>query len=125
MDTKCISKQVKSLDLVVKAISTLPSRSHRGRQNICPLYICGQGIFRIRLHLQRQVERKRKREIMSLVFAINGQRFELELSSVDPSTTLLEFLRYQTTCKSVKLSCGEGDCFFFFILSSSSLWFFV
>uniref|UniRef100_A0A1J3G0L1 Indole-3-acetaldehyde oxidase n=1 Tax=Noccaea caerulescens TaxID=107243 RepID=A0A1J3G0L1_NOCCA len=47
---------------------------------------------------------------MSLVFAINGQRFELELSSVDPSTTLLEFLRYQTTFKSVKLSCGEGGC---------------
>ncbi|KAF3547551.1 hypothetical protein DY000_02007407 [Brassica cretica] len=47
---------------------------------------------------------------MSLVFAINGQRFELELSSVDPSTTLLEFLRYQTPFKSVKLSCGEGGC---------------
>lgn len=60
--------------------------------------------------LQTQIERKRKREIMSLVFAINGQRFELELSSVDPSTTLLEFLRYQTSFKSVKLSCGEGGC---------------
>ncbi|KAJ0241639.1 Indole-3-acetaldehyde oxidase [Hirschfeldia incana] len=47
---------------------------------------------------------------MSLVFAINGQRFELDLSSVDPSTTLLEFLRYQTPFKSVKLSCGEGGC---------------
>ncbi|KAF8113609.1 hypothetical protein N665_0047s0017 [Sinapis alba] len=47
---------------------------------------------------------------MSLVFAINGQRFELGLSSVDPSTTLLEFLRYQTPFKSVKLSCGEGGC---------------
>ncbi|KFK33854.1 hypothetical protein AALP_AA5G068800 [Arabis alpina] len=47
---------------------------------------------------------------MSLVFAINGQRFELELSSVDPSTTLLEFLRYKTSFKSVKLSCGEGGC---------------
>ena len=64
--------------------------------------------------LQTQIERKRKREIMSLVFAINGQRFELELSSVDPSTTLLEFLRYQTSFKSVKLSCGEGDCFVFY-----------
>ncbi|KAL1193715.1 Indole-3-acetaldehyde oxidase [Cardamine amara subsp. amara] len=47
---------------------------------------------------------------MSLVFAINGQRFELELSSIDPSTTLLEFLRYETSFKSVKLSCGEGGC---------------
>ncbi|XP_010503045.1 PREDICTED: indole-3-acetaldehyde oxidase-like isoform X5 [Camelina sativa] len=47
---------------------------------------------------------------MSLVFAINGQRFDLELSSVDPSTTLLEFLRYQTPFKSVKFSCGEGGC---------------
>ncbi|WZZ45091.1 hypothetical protein YC2023_041350 [Brassica napus] len=37
-------------------------------------------------------------------------RFELSLSSVDPSTTLLEFLRYQSPFKSVKLSCGEGGC---------------
>ncbi|XP_022731818.1 indole-3-acetaldehyde oxidase-like [Durio zibethinus] len=44
----------------------------------------------------------------SLVFAVNGQRFEL--SNVDPSTTLLEFLRSQTPFKSVKLSCGEGGC---------------
>ncbi|KAJ4833862.1 aryl-alcohol oxidase 2 [Turnera subulata] len=44
----------------------------------------------------------------NLVFAVNGQRFEL--SSVEPSTTLLEFLRTQTTFKSVKLSCGEGGC---------------
>ncbi|XVE59718.1 hypothetical protein DITRI_Ditri05aG0068800 [Diplodiscus trichospermus] len=44
----------------------------------------------------------------SLVFAVNDQRFEL--SNVDPSTTLLEFLRSQTPFKSVKLSCGEGGC---------------
>ncbi|XP_017982888.1 PREDICTED: indole-3-acetaldehyde oxidase [Theobroma cacao] len=44
----------------------------------------------------------------SLVFAVNRQRFEL--SDVDPSTTLLEFLRYQTPFKSVKLGCGEGGC---------------
>ncbi|XP_028790413.1 abscisic-aldehyde oxidase-like, partial [Neltuma alba] len=44
----------------------------------------------------------------SLVFAVNGERFEL--SSVDPSTTLLEFLRTQTPFKSVKLGCGEGGC---------------
>ncbi|XP_065866010.1 indole-3-acetaldehyde oxidase-like [Euphorbia lathyris] len=44
----------------------------------------------------------------SLVFAVNGERFEL--CSVDPSTTLLEFLRTQTSVKSVKLSCGEGGC---------------
>ncbi|XVE59719.1 hypothetical protein DITRI_Ditri05aG0068900 [Diplodiscus trichospermus] len=44
----------------------------------------------------------------SLVFAVNGQRFEL--SNVDPSTTLLEFLRSQTPFKSVKLGCGEGGC---------------
>lgn len=42
----------------------------------------------------------------SLVFAVNGERFELP--QVDPSTTLLEFLRYQTPFKSVKLGCGEG-----------------
>ncbi|KAL5575105.1 hypothetical protein UlMin_016804 [Ulmus minor] len=44
----------------------------------------------------------------SLVFAVNGERFELP--SVDPSITLLEFLRTQTRFKSVKLSCGEGGC---------------
>lgn len=42
----------------------------------------------------------------SLVFAVNGERFELP--TVHPSTTLLEFLRCQTRFKSVKLSCGEG-----------------
>ncbi|KAJ0982588.1 hypothetical protein J5N97_010843 [Dioscorea zingiberensis] len=44
----------------------------------------------------------------SLVFAINGERFEL--SEVDPSTTLLEFLRTETRFKGAKLSCGEGGC---------------
>ncbi|KAB2615213.1 abscisic-aldehyde oxidase [Pyrus ussuriensis x Pyrus communis] len=44
----------------------------------------------------------------SLVFAVNGERFEL--STLDPSTTLLDFLRSHTTFKSVKLSCGEGGC---------------
>ncbi|XP_020211334.1 abscisic-aldehyde oxidase [Cajanus cajan] len=44
----------------------------------------------------------------SLVFGVNGERFEL--SNVDPSTTLLEFLRTHTSFKSVKLGCGEGGC---------------
>ncbi|XVE79119.1 hypothetical protein DITRI_Ditri14bG0032500 [Diplodiscus trichospermus] len=44
----------------------------------------------------------------TLVFAVNGKRFEL--SDIDPSTTLLEFLRSQTPFKSVKLGCGEGGC---------------
>lgn len=44
----------------------------------------------------------------TLVFALNGERFEL--SSIDPSSTLLEFLRTQTRFKSVKLGCGEGGC---------------
>ncbi|XP_061338175.1 abscisic-aldehyde oxidase-like isoform X2 [Gastrolobium bilobum] len=44
----------------------------------------------------------------SLVFGVNGVRFEL--SNVDPSTTLLEFLRTHTRFKSVKLGCGEGGC---------------
>lgn len=42
----------------------------------------------------------------SLVFGVNGERFEL--SHVDPSTTLLQFLRTRTRFKSVKLGCGEG-----------------
>ncbi|KAH7661602.1 Indole-3-acetaldehyde oxidase protein, partial [Dioscorea alata] len=44
----------------------------------------------------------------NLVFAINGERFEL--SDVDPSTTLLEFLRTETRFKAAKLGCGEGGC---------------
>ncbi|GMN46982.1 hypothetical protein TIFTF001_016159 [Ficus carica] len=49
-----------------------------------------------------------RRSCDGLVFAVNGERFEL--SSVDPSTTLLQFLRSRTVFKSVKLSCGEGGC---------------
>ncbi|URE29421.1 aldehyde oxidase [Musa troglodytarum] len=43
-----------------------------------------------------------------LVFAVNGERFEL--AEVDPSTTLLEFLRTQTRFRGPKLGCGEGGC---------------
>ncbi|GLT60965.1 hypothetical protein SLA2020_337030 [Shorea laevis] len=53
-------------------------------------------------------EQQSERGIQRLVFAVNGQRFEL--SHVDPSTTLLEFLRSETPFKSVKLGCGEGGC---------------
>lgn len=42
-----------------------------------------------------------------LVFAVNGKRYELP--SVDPSTTLLQFLRTETCFKSPKLGCGEGN----------------
>ncbi|KAM0951909.1 putative oxidoreductase [Dioscorea sansibarensis] len=44
----------------------------------------------------------------NVVFAINGARFEL--SDVDPSTTLLEFLRTATRLKGAQLGCGEGAC---------------
>ncbi|XP_015158358.1 probable aldehyde oxidase 4 [Solanum tuberosum] len=44
----------------------------------------------------------------NLVFAVNGERFELP--SVDPSTTLLQYLRSETCFKSPKLGCGEGGC---------------
>jgi len=42
----------------------------------------------------------------SLIFGVNGEKFELY--NVDPSITLLEFLRNHTSFKSVKLGCGEG-----------------
>lgn len=58
---------------------------------------------------QKMEEEQIERETKSLVFAVNGQRFEL--SSVDPSMTLLEFLRTQTPFKGVKLGCGEGIIF--------------
>ena len=41
-----------------------------------------------------------------LVFALNGQRYEV--GGVDPSTRLLEFIRTQTPFKGPKLGCGEG-----------------
>lgn len=40
-----------------------------------------------------------------LVFSVNGEKFQV--LSVDPSTTLLEFLRSNTRFKSLKLSCGQ------------------
>ncbi|VVB01611.1 unnamed protein product [Arabis nemorensis] len=43
-----------------------------------------------------------------LEFAVNGERFIV--NSVDPCTTLLDFLRSNTPFKSVKLACGEGGC---------------
>ncbi|CAN4123176.1 unnamed protein product [Withania somnifera] len=43
-----------------------------------------------------------------LVFSVNGKRYELP--SVDPSITLLQFLRTETCFKSPKLGCGEGGC---------------
>lgn len=63
---------------------------------------------------QTQTTRTKKPH-QTLVFAVNGERFEL--SELDPSTTLLEFLRSKTSFKSVKLGCGEGlsfsfDCLF-------------
>ncbi|PIA54130.1 hypothetical protein AQUCO_00900595v1 [Aquilegia coerulea] len=51
---------------------------------------------------------KEKNNNSKLVFAINGERFEL--SKIHPSTSLLEFIRTQTRYKGTKLSCGEGGC---------------
>ncbi|EFJ26415.1 hypothetical protein SELMODRAFT_97494 [Selaginella moellendorffii] len=45
---------------------------------------------------------------MALLFALNGRK--IELSDVDPSMTLLEFLRCHTDLKGTKLGCGEGGC---------------
>ncbi|KAL3620262.1 aryl-alcohol oxidase 3 [Castilleja foliolosa] len=43
-----------------------------------------------------------------LTFDVNGEAFEV--AELDPSTTLLEFLRSKTRFKSPKLGCGEGGC---------------
>ncbi|KAL4181525.1 hypothetical protein AMTRI_Chr12g237770 [Amborella trichopoda] len=43
-----------------------------------------------------------------LVFGVNGEK--IELSNIDPATTLLEFLRTRTPYKGAKLGCGEGGC---------------
>ncbi|KAJ1293276.1 hypothetical protein BS78_01G055200 [Paspalum vaginatum] len=47
-------------------------------------------------------------ESSSVVVAVNGHRYEA--AGVDPSTTLLEFLRTQTPVRGPKLGCGEGGC---------------
>ncbi|KAI3955448.1 hypothetical protein MKW98_018549 [Papaver atlanticum] len=44
-----------------------------------------------------------------LVFAINGERFQISDIN-DHSTTILEFIRTQTRFTGTKLSCGEGGC---------------
>ncbi|KAL3518742.1 hypothetical protein ACH5RR_021331 [Cinchona calisaya] len=44
-----------------------------------------------------------------LVFAVNGEKFEVA-TGIEPSVTLLEFLRSHTRFKSAKLGCGEGGC---------------
>ncbi|CAL4936383.1 unnamed protein product [Urochloa decumbens] len=43
-----------------------------------------------------------------VVVAVNGRRYEA--AGVEPSTTLLEFLRTQTPVRGPKLGCGEGGC---------------
>uniref|UniRef100_J3MK08 aldehyde oxidase n=1 Tax=Oryza brachyantha TaxID=4533 RepID=J3MK08_ORYBR len=45
-----------------------------------------------------------------VVFALNGERQGGSAAEVDPSTTLLEFIRTSTPFKGPKLGCGEGGC---------------
>ena len=45
------------------------------------------------------------------VFAINGEKIELDPATVDPAVTLNDFIRRQTRFKGTKLSCGEGTLF--------------
>jgi xanthine dehydrogenase iron-sulfur cluster and FAD-binding subunit A len=42
-----------------------------------------------------------------LVFALNGERVELE--AVDPRTTLLSYIRSQPGLTGTKQGCGEGN----------------
>jgi abscisic-aldehyde oxidase len=44
---------------------------------------------------------------MAVVFAVNGERFELR-DGDDPGATLLDFLRSRTRFTGPKLGCGEG-----------------
>jgi hypothetical protein len=43
-----------------------------------------------------------------LVLALNGRRYEAAADELDPSTTLLEFIRTRTPFRGPKLGCGEG-----------------
>ncbi|KAJ7562480.1 hypothetical protein O6H91_03G070700 [Diphasiastrum complanatum] len=47
-------------------------------------------------------------EVRPLVFALNGKK--VELTNVDPSMTLLFYLREHTQFKGTKYGCGEGGC---------------
>ena len=42
-----------------------------------------------------------------LVFALNGSR--VELAEVDPSLTLLTYIRTRTGLRGTKRGCGEGN----------------
>ncbi|BBN18891.1 protein MpAO [Marchantia polymorpha subsp. ruderalis] len=44
----------------------------------------------------------------SVVFAINGRR--VELTDVDPRTSVLNYIREETEFKGTKRGCGEGGC---------------
>ncbi|GJN12239.1 hypothetical protein PR202_ga30533 [Eleusine coracana subsp. coracana] len=43
-----------------------------------------------------------------LVLALNGKRYEVASDNLDPSMTLLEFIRTRTPFRGPKLGCGEG-----------------
>jgi abscisic-aldehyde oxidase len=43
-----------------------------------------------------------------LVLALNGRRYEVAAAELEPSTTLLEFIRTRTPFRGPKLGCGEG-----------------
>lgn len=43
----------------------------------------------------------------AVIFAVNGQRFELR-GGDDPGATLLDFIRTRTRFTGPKLGCGEG-----------------
>ncbi|XP_057820300.2 indole-3-acetaldehyde oxidase isoform X2 [Cryptomeria japonica] len=45
-----------------------------------------------------------------LVFVLNGQKTQVDLSQIHPATTLLSYLRCHTQYKGAKLGCGEGGC---------------
>lgn len=64
----------------------------------------------------KEKERKLVEMHRGLVFAVNGERFEVSDSDSDLSMTLLEFLRTRTRFKGPKLGCGEGlmtFCYFY------------
>ncbi|CAN6180236.1 unnamed protein product [Urochloa humidicola] len=45
-----------------------------------------------------------------LVLALNGRRYEVAAAELEPSMTLLEFIRTRTPFRGPKLGCGEGGC---------------
>ncbi len=74
------------------------------------VWCCGCFVLAVDLLLDVFVLTSPFSERIALVFALNGERVEVNAKDVDPTTTLNEYIRSKTKYKGTKLGCGEGGC---------------